>query len=39
MHIIEYNNYNIEPTQEAFLIRPIRALFNADRTATKEKFM
>jgi uncharacterized protein YoxC len=39
MHIIEYNNYTIEPTQEAFLIRPIRALFNADRTATKEKFM
>lgn len=39
MHIIEYNNYNIEPTQEAFLIKPIRDLYNADKSKTKEKFM
>lgn len=39
MHIIEYNNYNIEPTQEALLIKPIRDLYNADKTKGKEKFM
>lgn len=39
MHIIEYNNYTIEPTQEAFLIKPIRDLFNKDKTKTKEKFL
>lgn len=39
MHIIEYNNYNIEPTQEALLIKPIRDLYNADKSKTKEKFM
>lgn len=39
MHIIEYNNYTIEPTQEAFLIKPIRDLFNKDKSKTKEKFL
>lgn len=39
MHIIEYNNYEIKPTEEAFLIAPIRKLYNSDRTKTKEKFM
>ena len=39
MNIIEYNNYEITPTQEAFLIGPIRKLFNADKSKTKEKFM
>lgn len=32
-------NYEIVPTQEAFLIKPIRVLFNADKSKTKEKFM
>lgn len=39
MHILEYNNYQIEPTQEAFLIRPIRDLYKADKSKTKDKFM
>lgn len=39
MHIIEYNNYEIKPTEEAFLIAPIRKLYNSDKTKTKEKFM
>lgn len=39
MHLIEYNNYQIEPTQEAFLIKPIRDLYNADKSKTKNKFM
>lgn len=39
MHILEYNNYQVEPTQEAFLIKPIRDLYNADRTKSKDKFM
>jgi uncharacterized protein YoxC len=39
MHIIEYNNYEIIPTEEAFLIKPIRELYNADKSKTKEKFL
>jgi hypothetical protein len=39
MHIVEYNNYTITPTQEALLIKPIRDLFNKDKSPTKEKFL
>lgn len=39
MHILEYNNYQVEPTQEAFLIKPIRDLYNSDKTKSKDKFM
>lgn len=39
MHIIEYNNYQIQPTQEAFLIKPIRDLYNKDKTKHKDNFM
>lgn len=39
MHILEYNNYQVEPTQEAMLVKPIRELYNSDRTKTKEKFL
>ena len=39
MHLVELVNYEIVPTQECFLIRPIRQLFNADRSKNKEKFM
>ena len=39
MHILEYNNYQVEPTQEAFLIKPIRDLYKADKSKTKDKFM
>ena len=39
MNIFEYENFELRVTQEAFLIKPIRDLFNADRTKTKDKFM
>ena len=39
MHIIEYINYEIVPTQEAFLIKPIRDIYNNDSSPTKESFM
>lgn len=39
MHLIEYTNYEIVPTEEAFLIKPIRDLYNEDKTKNKEKFM
>lgn len=39
MHIIEYSNYEIHPTQEAFLIKPIRELYNEDKSKFKETFM
>ena len=39
MHIVEMVNYELVPTQECFLIKPLRQLFNADRSKNKEKFM
>ena len=39
MHLVELVNYEIVPTQECLLVKPIRQLFNADRTKNKEKFM
>lgn len=39
MHLIEYDNYEIRPTEEALLIAPIRKLYNKDRTKNKERFM
>lgn len=39
MHLVELINYEVVPTQECFLIKPLRQLFNADRSKNKEKFM
>lgn len=39
MHLVEMINYEVVPTQECFLIKPLRQLYNADRTKNKEKFM
>jgi hypothetical protein len=39
MHIINFDNFEISLTEEAFYIKPIRDLFNADRTKGKEKFL
>ena len=39
MHILEYSNYQILPTQEALLIKPIRKLYNSDKTKNKDKFL
>ena len=39
MNILEYSNYEIIPTQEALLIKPIRKLYNNDKSKTKDKFL
>lgn len=38
MHICEIINGEIQPTQEALLIKPIRKLYNQDRSKSKQKF-
>lgn len=38
MHLIEYDNYEITPSNEALLIAPIRKLYNNDKTKDKHKF-
>ena len=38
MKLIEFDNYEIRVADEALLIKPIRKLFNQDKTSTKEKF-
>jgi hypothetical protein len=38
MHLIELVNYEIVPTQECFLVKPLRDLFNADKSKQKDKF-
>lgn len=39
MHLIEYDNYQIKPTEEALLIGPIRKLYNNDKSKGKSKFL
>lgn len=39
MHIINFDNFEISLTEEAFYIKPIRDLFNADKSKNKEKFL
>lgn len=39
MHIIEIVDYQIQLTEEAMMMKPIRDLWNADKSKTKEKFM
>jgi len=38
MRLIRYEDFQIKLADEAFLIRPIRRLFNADRSERKEQF-
>ena len=38
MKLIEYSDFQIKLADEAFLVRPIRRLFNADRSERKEQF-
>lgn len=38
MKLIEYADYQIKVAPEALLVKPIRRLFNADRSERKEKF-
>ena len=39
MKLLEYKDYKVSPTSEAVLVRPIRKMYNSDRTKTKESFM
>jgi uncharacterized protein YoxC len=39
MHLVEYINFEIKPTEECFLIKPLRDLYNSDKSKYKEKFM
>lgn len=38
MRLISFENYELQVAPEALLIRPIRRLYNADRSERKEKF-
>lgn len=39
MKLITYENYEISVADEAMLVRPIRRLFNMDRSKKKERFI
>ena len=38
MKLLEYTDFQLKVTEEALLIRPIRRLWNQDRSGQKEKF-
>lgn len=38
MKLLNFENYELQVTPEALLIRPIRKLYNSDRSERKEKF-
>lgn len=39
MKLLQYNNYQVEPTPEAFMSKVIRDLYNEDKSKNKENFM
>lgn len=39
MHVLEFINYEVVPTEECFMIKPIRDLYNKDTSDNKETFM
>ena len=39
MHVLEFKNYEVVPTEECFMIKPIRELYNKDTSKNKEMFM
>ena len=39
MKLLEYYNYELKVAPEALLVKPIRKLYNQDRSRTKEQFM
>lgn len=39
MKLIEYSNYQIRITDEALLVKPIRNLYQKDKSVDKEKFL
>ena len=38
MNLIKYDNYQLTVSNEALLVRPVRVLFNKDKSANKERF-
>ncbi len=38
MKLLEFKDYRLNISDEAFLVKPIRRLFNADRSVNKENF-
>lgn len=39
MHILEFVDYQVQPTQECMLIKPFRDLYKKDRSVGKDHFM
>ena len=39
MHLIEYDNYEIKISPEALLVKPIREIWEKDKTKNKESFL
>lgn len=39
MKLLNFIDYQVKVSPEAFLVKPIRKLYNQDRTKTKEQFM
>lgn len=39
MKLLKYENFQVLPTEEAMLVKPIRDLYNKDKSKTKESFM
>ena len=36
MKLLKYENYQVVPTEECFMIKPLRELFNEDTSTDKE---
>lgn len=39
MHLIEFNNFQVEPSAETLLIKSFREYYNKDKSKNKDKFM
>lgn len=39
MHVLEFKNFEVVPTEECFLIKPIRQLYYKDKSKTKDTFL
>lgn len=39
MKLLKYENYIVSPSEEIFLVKPFRDLYNADKSENKETFM
>lgn len=39
MKLLKYENYVVSPSEEIFLVKPFRDLYNADKSENKETFM